>query len=170
MAGFNGSRATSYTALFAKAPALVSWKEPQSKISTDRTYRPKEQKWNPIQPPNTQACARPCSGWNRTVPDQASIDRVIDELEQVQLRIKNEQTGIKGNNPNQRSLVLCSLSIKKSQSRLAFFIVLEPCVFIQRRFPVISPKVHAAEICSMGLAVLHQLFNILRFVEDIVST
>lgn len=35
------------------------------------------------------------------VPDQSSIDRVIDELEQVQLRIKNEQTGIKGNNPNE---------------------------------------------------------------------
>jgi hypothetical protein len=35
------------------------------------------------------------------VPDQAAIDRVIDELEQVQLRIKNEQTGIKGNNPNE---------------------------------------------------------------------
>ena len=34
-------------------------------------------------------------------PDQAAIDRVIDELEQVQLRIKNEQTGIKGNNPNE---------------------------------------------------------------------
>jgi hypothetical protein len=36
-----------------------------------------------------------------TVPDQGAIDRVIDELEQVQLRIKNEQTGIKGNNPNE---------------------------------------------------------------------
>jgi hypothetical protein len=35
------------------------------------------------------------------VPDGAAIDRVIDELEQVQLRIKNEQTGIKGNNPNE---------------------------------------------------------------------
>lgn len=35
------------------------------------------------------------------VPDQGAIDRVIDELEQVQLRIKNEQTGIKGNNPNE---------------------------------------------------------------------
>lgn len=35
------------------------------------------------------------------VPDQAAIDRVIDELEQVQLRIKNERTGIKGNNPNE---------------------------------------------------------------------
>lgn len=35
------------------------------------------------------------------VPDQAAIDRVIDELGQVQLRIKNEQTGIKGNNPNE---------------------------------------------------------------------
>ncbi len=35
------------------------------------------------------------------VPDQSAIDRVIDELEQVQLRIKNEQTGIKGNNPNE---------------------------------------------------------------------
>jgi hypothetical protein len=34
-------------------------------------------------------------------PDQGAIDRVIDELEQVQLRIKNEQTGIKGNNPNE---------------------------------------------------------------------
>lgn len=36
-----------------------------------------------------------------TVPDESAIDRVIDELEQVQLRIKNEQTGIKGNNPNE---------------------------------------------------------------------
>ena len=35
------------------------------------------------------------------VPDQAAIDRVIDELEQVQLRVKNEQTGVKGNNPNE---------------------------------------------------------------------
>ena len=35
------------------------------------------------------------------VPNQGSIDRVIDELEQVQLRVKNEQTGIKGNNPNE---------------------------------------------------------------------
>ena len=35
------------------------------------------------------------------VPNQASIDRVIDELEQVQLSIKQEQTGIKGNNPNE---------------------------------------------------------------------
>lgn len=35
------------------------------------------------------------------VPDQAAIDRVIDELEQVQLRIKNEQMGIKGNNPDE---------------------------------------------------------------------
>jgi hypothetical protein len=35
------------------------------------------------------------------VPDQSAIDRVIDELEQVQLRIKNEQTGIQGNNPNE---------------------------------------------------------------------
>ena len=34
-------------------------------------------------------------------PDQAAIDRVIDELEQVQLRVKHEQTGIKGNNPNE---------------------------------------------------------------------
>ena len=36
-----------------------------------------------------------------TVLDAASIDRVIDELEQVQLRIKHEQTGIIGNNPNE---------------------------------------------------------------------
>ena len=36
-----------------------------------------------------------------TVPDAAAIDRVIDELEQVQLRIKHEQTGIIGNNPNE---------------------------------------------------------------------
>jgi hypothetical protein len=35
------------------------------------------------------------------VPDEGTIDRVIDELEQVQLRIKNEQTGIQGNNPNE---------------------------------------------------------------------
>ena len=35
------------------------------------------------------------------VPDQVAIDRVIDELEQVQLRVKNEQTGILGNNPNE---------------------------------------------------------------------
>ncbi|MES2508966.1 MAG: hypothetical protein V4625_03510 [Pseudomonadota bacterium] len=35
------------------------------------------------------------------VPDQSAIDRVIDELEQVQLRIKNEQTGVRGNNPNE---------------------------------------------------------------------
>ena len=35
------------------------------------------------------------------VPDYPAIDRVIDELEQVQLRVKNEQTGIKGNNPNE---------------------------------------------------------------------
>ena len=35
------------------------------------------------------------------IPDKAAIDRVIDELEQVQLRVKNEQTGIKGNNPNE---------------------------------------------------------------------
>ena len=34
-------------------------------------------------------------------PDQAAIDRVIDELEQVQLRVKHEQTGIQGNNPNE---------------------------------------------------------------------
>ena len=36
-----------------------------------------------------------------TVPDAAAISRVIDELEQVQLRIKHEQTGIIGNNPNE---------------------------------------------------------------------
>ena len=36
-----------------------------------------------------------------TVLDAASISRVIDELEQVQLRIKHEQTGIIGNNPNE---------------------------------------------------------------------
>ncbi|MES2415960.1 MAG: hypothetical protein V4614_19360 [Pseudomonadota bacterium] len=35
------------------------------------------------------------------VRDQGAIDRVIDELEQMQLRIKHEQTGIKGNNPNE---------------------------------------------------------------------
>ncbi len=35
-----------------------------------------------------------------SAPDQAAIDRVIGELEQVQLRVKNEKTGIKGNNPN----------------------------------------------------------------------
>ena len=32
-------------------------------------------------------------------PDHPTISRIIDELEQVQLRIKNEQMGIKGNNP-----------------------------------------------------------------------
>ena len=36
-----------------------------------------------------------------TVPDAAAIDRVIDELDQVQLRITHEQTGIIGNNPNE---------------------------------------------------------------------
>lgn len=36
-----------------------------------------------------------------SAPNQSSIDRVIDELEQVQLRIKAEQTGINGNNPNE---------------------------------------------------------------------
>lgn len=35
------------------------------------------------------------------VPDQAAIDRVIDELEQVQLQAKSEQMGISGNNPNE---------------------------------------------------------------------
>lgn len=35
------------------------------------------------------------------VQDPQAIDRVINELEAVQLRIKNEQTGIIGNNPNE---------------------------------------------------------------------
>jgi hypothetical protein len=35
------------------------------------------------------------------VPDQVAIARVIDALAKVQLRVKYEQTGIKGNNPNE---------------------------------------------------------------------
>ena len=34
-------------------------------------------------------------------PDQAAISRVISQLEQVQLQVKFEQTGIVGNNPNE---------------------------------------------------------------------
>jgi hypothetical protein len=34
------------------------------------------------------------------VPDMAEIDRVIDELEAVQLQIKGEH-GLHGNNPNE---------------------------------------------------------------------
>lgn len=34
-------------------------------------------------------------------PDYQAISQVIEDLEQLQLRIKNEQTGIKGNNPNE---------------------------------------------------------------------
>ena len=34
-------------------------------------------------------------------PDQAAIAHVISRLEQVQLQIKHEQMGIKGNNPNE---------------------------------------------------------------------
>ena len=37
------------------------------------------------------------------VPDEAAISRVIDALEQIQLRVKYEQTGILGNNPNNTS-------------------------------------------------------------------
>ena len=35
------------------------------------------------------------------IQDYPAIDRVIKELELAQLRVKNEQTGIKGNNPNE---------------------------------------------------------------------
>ena len=35
------------------------------------------------------------------IPDKQAISKVIDDLEQLQLRIKTEQTGIKGNNQNE---------------------------------------------------------------------